>query len=48
MITLLIWCVANGLFFHYNPNVMTESTKIIILVICVASDLNLIATLSRK
>lgn len=48
MITLLIWCIMNGIIFHYDPNIITEETKMIIAVICVASDLNLIATGSRK
>ena len=48
MITLLIWCIVNGLILHFDPNVITEDTRMIIDVICVASDLNLIVTLSRK
>lgn len=48
MITLFAWCILNGFLFHYDPNVMTENTKIIIHVICIASDMNFIATLSRK
>lgn len=48
MITLLIWCIVNGFIFHFDPNVITEDTRMIIDVICVASDLNLIVTLSRK
>lgn len=48
MITLLIWCIVNGFIFHFDPNVITEDTRMIIDIICVASDLNLIFTLSRK
>ena len=48
MITLLIWCIVNGFIFHFNSNTIAEDTKMIIAVICVASDMNLIATLSRK
>ena len=48
MITLLLWCILNGLLFHFDPNAMVEDTKIIILVICIASDLNLITTLGRR
>jgi hypothetical protein len=48
MITLLVWCISNGLFFHFDASIITEETKMIIDVICVASDLNLLATLSRK
>lgn len=47
MITLVVWCILNGFLFHFDPNIMTEETKIIIHVICIASDLNLIATLGR-
>lgn len=48
MFTLFIWCIINGFLFHYNPNIMSEETKMIIAVVCVASDLNLIITLVRK
>lgn len=48
MITLLVWCVMNGFIFHFDPNIIVEDTKMIIAVICVASDMNLIATFSRK
>ena len=48
MITLLLWCVLNGLLFHFDPNTMAENTIILIDVICIASDLNLIATLGRR
>ena len=48
MITLLFWCFLNGFLFHYAPSVMTENTKILILVICIASDLNLITTLLNR
>ena len=44
MITLFVWCILNGFVFHFDPNIMTEETKMIIDVICVASDLNLIST----
>lgn len=43
MITLFVWCILNGFVFHFDPNIMTEETKMIIDVICVASDLNLIS-----
>lgn len=48
MITLFIWCLLNGFLFHYNANIIAEETKMIIAVICVASDLNLLVTLGRK
>lgn len=48
MITLLLWCIMNGFIFHFAPNTVAEDTKMIIDVICVASDLNLIVTFSRK
>lgn len=48
MITLLVWCIANGLFFRFNASIITEETRMIIDVICIASDLNLLATFSRK
>lgn len=48
MITLLVWCIANGLFFHFSTSNITEETRMIIIIICMASDLNLLATFSRK
>lgn len=48
MITLFAWCIMNGFIFHFNPNTLVEETKMIIAAICVASDMNLMATLSRK
>lgn len=48
MITLLFWCFLNGFIFHFAPNTMIEDTKIIILVISIASDLNLITTLINR
>ena len=45
MITLLLWCFLNGFLFHFDPGAMAEDTKILIIVICTASDLNLITTL---
>lgn len=45
MITLLFWCILNGFLFHFDPSTMEEATKILILVICLSSDLNLITTL---
>ena len=49
MITLLFWCVLNGFLFHFAPSAMvTEDTKILIHVICIASDLNLITTLINR
>ena len=48
MITLSIWCIMNSILFHFDPNIITENTKILIHVICIASDLNFIATLWRK
>ena len=48
MITLLFWCFLNGFLFHFDPNVMAEDTKMIIDVICIASDLNLITTLLNR
>lgn len=48
MITLLFWCVLNGFLFHFASSDTTENTKILILVICTASDLNLITTLLNR
>ena len=48
MITLLIYCFLNGFLFHFDQDVMTYNTKILIHVICIASDLNLLTTLWRK
>lgn len=48
MITLLVWCIANSLFFHFNASIITDETRMIIIIICIASDLNLFATFSRK
>lgn len=48
MITLIVWCILNGFIFHFDPNIMTEETKILIHIICIASDLNLITTLSNE
>ena len=48
MITLLFWCLLNGFLFHFDPNAMAEDTKIIIHVICIASDLNLITTIINR
>ena len=48
MITLIVWSIANGCLFHFDPSAMTEDIRMLTCVICIASDLNLIATLSRK
>ena len=48
MITLLFWCFLNGFLFQFDPNAMAEDTKILIDVICIASDLNLIITLMNS
>lgn len=48
MITLFVWCIMNGFIFHFSPSTLFEEAKMIIAAICVASDINLIATLSRK
>lgn len=48
MITLLVWCIANGLLFHFNTSNITEEIRMIIIIICIASDLNLLATFGRK
>lgn len=48
MITLIACSIMNGLVFHCNPNAITEEIRIIIATICVASDLNIIATLGSK
>ena len=48
MITLITFSIMNGLVFHCSPNTITEEIRIIISVICVASDLNIIATLGSK
>ena len=45
MITLIFWIFINGFLLHFDPNAMTENTKILIHVICIASDLNLFNTL---
>ena len=45
MVTLFIWCIANGYFFHYDMTIISEETKLLIAVICVASELNLLATM---
>ena len=42
MITLLLYCFLNGFLFHFDPDIMTDNTKIIIRIICIASDLNFI------
>ena len=44
MITLLLYCFLNGFLFHFDPDIMTDNTKILILIICIASDLNFINT----
>lgn len=48
MITLLTWGITNGLFFHFDTSNITEETRMIIIIIGMASDLNLLATFSRK
>ena len=48
MITLAYWCILNGLLFHFDPNAMAEDTKMLIDIICIASDLNLITTLLNR
>lgn len=48
MFTLFVWCIVNGFLFHYDPTIMSEETKIIIAVVCVASDLNMLIALVRK
>lgn len=48
MITLLFWCVLNGFLFHFDPSAMTENIKILLDVICIASDLNMITTLLNR
>lgn len=48
MITLIVWSIINGFLFHFDPSVMAEDTRMLILVICIASDLNLIVSFSRK
>ena len=48
MITLLIYCFLNWFLFHFDPDIMTDNTKILIHIICIASDLNFLATLWRK
>lgn len=45
MITLFICCIANGFFFHYDMTIISEETKLLIAAICVASELNLLATI---
>ena len=48
MITRIVWSIANGLFFHFNTSNITEEIRMIIIIIGMASDLNLFATFSRK
>ena len=48
MITLLLWCFLNEFLFHFDPNIMTGNTKILMHVIFIASDLNLITTLMNR
>ena len=48
MITLFFWCFLNDFLFHFDPNAMVEDTRILILVISIASDLNLITTLLNR
>lgn len=48
MLTLIIWCIVNGFLCHFDMSTVSEDIKIVILVIGIASDLNLFATLSRK
>ena len=48
MITLLIYCFLNGFLFHFDPDIMTDNTRILIHVICISSDLNFFTTLLRK
>ena len=48
MITLLLYFFLNGFLFHFDPDIMTDNTKILIHIICIASDLNLLTTLWRK
>lgn len=48
MITILFWCFLNNFLFHFDPGAMAEDTKILIHVICVASDLNLITILINR
>ena len=48
MITLLIYCFLNGFLFHFDPDIMTDNTKILAHIICIASDLNLITTLMNR
>lgn len=48
MITFLIYCFLNGFLFHFDPDIMTDNTKILAHIICIASDLNLITTLMNR
>ena len=48
MITLLIYCFLNGFLFHFDPDIITDNTKILIHIICISSDLNLLTTILRK
>jgi hypothetical protein len=48
MITLLVWCIVNGFLLHFDPHAMAEDTKMLIHVICIASDLNLFTTFIGK
>ena len=48
MITLFLWCIINSFMLHYNANDFLLDTKAIIVVICIASDLNLLFCSGRK
>lgn len=48
MLTLIIWCIVNEFLCHFDISAVAEDIKLLIVVICIASDLNLFATFSRK
>ena len=48
MITILIFHFLNVFIFNFDMNTITENTRILILLICIASDLNLLTTIWRE
>lgn len=48
MITLIVWSIVNGFLFQFDISAMAEDIKMLVCVICIASDLNLIASFGRK
>ena len=44
MITMLIWSLFNGFFFHIDTKFITEDMRILMTTIGLASDLNMLVT----